>query len=378
MSLSVCILTKNEQENISKAIKSVKDIADEIIVLDTGSTDNTLDICRDLIVRNGRDRSLPPIKIFQTNWTNDFSEARNKLLSFASMDWVLMIDADETFAPESIDVIKELTHPPAPSLQLTLKGRGELKDNSVYAIKSINFYDSPQPVEIFGMKLLPNNGTKEFRGVLHEYPVNKDGSELVIKKLDNIKLFHNGYTEKAEEKKKFRNLKILDDALNSKNDDLYDKINVLSYAIIESLKLGETEKLSNYIFSMGKILSSIPARQVYYYPMVHLSFIYYLKAISNLDNDIFNKYLEYALHFFPNSVQIMEIKAIYFFNQRKFDNSLKIFLEIESILNNDTFYRYSDLNVNEAFKCCYQKISYCYGMFGNNHQKLFYLNKLNH
>ena len=87
-SLSVCMIVKNEELNLAKCLMSVKPVADEIIVVDTGSTDKTKLI-----------GSALGAKVFDFTWTNNFSEARNYSLSKASGDWMLVLDADEMISP---------------------------------------------------------------------------------------------------------------------------------------------------------------------------------------------------------------------------------------------------------------------------------------
>jgi glycosyltransferase involved in cell wall biosynthesis len=100
VTLSVCILAKNEETNISRAIMSIKHIANEIIVLDTGSTDKTKDIAKEL-----------GALIHDFKWDNHFGNARNHLIGLAKMDWVLMIDCDESFNYKDtfriLDIIKK-------------------------------------------------------------------------------------------------------------------------------------------------------------------------------------------------------------------------------------------------------------------------------
>lgn len=88
--LSVCMIVKNEEKLLGKCLDSVKDIADEIVVVDTGSTDKTMDIA----ARYGA-------KIYQHPWQNDFSLHRNQSLSYATGEWVLQIDADEVLDPDT-------------------------------------------------------------------------------------------------------------------------------------------------------------------------------------------------------------------------------------------------------------------------------------
>jgi glycosyltransferase involved in cell wall biosynthesis len=84
-SLSVCLIAKNEEKFIEKCLESIKDIADEIILVDTGSDDKTKEIA-----------SSYGAKIIDYKWQDDFSKARNIYLKNATKDWILSIDADET------------------------------------------------------------------------------------------------------------------------------------------------------------------------------------------------------------------------------------------------------------------------------------------
>lgn len=82
-SLSVMLITKNEADRVERCLASIADIADEIIVLDSGSTDNTLVICQKYTD-----------KITVTDWPG-FGKQKQRALDQTSCDWVLSIDADE-------------------------------------------------------------------------------------------------------------------------------------------------------------------------------------------------------------------------------------------------------------------------------------------
>ena len=86
--LSVILITKNEADRVEKCLLSVKDIADEIVVLDSGSTDNTVEICKQYTD-----------KVTITDWPG-FGKQKQRALDNASCDWVLSIDADEALDPE--------------------------------------------------------------------------------------------------------------------------------------------------------------------------------------------------------------------------------------------------------------------------------------
>lgn len=84
LKLSACIIARDEEKTIAETIKSLGGIADEIIVVDTGSQDSTIEIAREL-----------GCKVSGIPWNDDFSAARNKAIEEATGDYILMIDADE-------------------------------------------------------------------------------------------------------------------------------------------------------------------------------------------------------------------------------------------------------------------------------------------
>jgi len=93
--VSLCMILKNEQDWIERAIESVKDLTAEIILVDTGSTDSTIE----------RVRRFSP-RIIPFSWINDFSAARNVSLEAASRPWILVLDADERISQRDIPVLK--------------------------------------------------------------------------------------------------------------------------------------------------------------------------------------------------------------------------------------------------------------------------------
>jgi tetratricopeptide (TPR) repeat protein len=84
MSLSVCLITRNEEQNLPRVLASVAGLADEVIVTDTGSTDRTVAVAAELKAR-----------VSQVAWANDFAAARNVALEQATGDWVLWLNPDE-------------------------------------------------------------------------------------------------------------------------------------------------------------------------------------------------------------------------------------------------------------------------------------------
>ncbi|NOY53536.1 MAG: glycosyltransferase [Deltaproteobacteria bacterium] len=99
--LSLCMIVKNEEEVLGRCLKSVAEVVDEIVIVDTGSEDNTCDIAASFGAR-----------IIRHNWKDDFSEARNLSLDYARGKWILVLDADEIIAPGDLEKIIETIQNP--------------------------------------------------------------------------------------------------------------------------------------------------------------------------------------------------------------------------------------------------------------------------
>lgn len=95
-SVSLCMIVKNEEKNLAKSLNSVKPIIDEIIIVDTGSTDSTMEIAE-----------VFGAKVFEYKWQDDFAGARNYSLSKASGDWVFVLDADEVVSAQDYHLFYE-------------------------------------------------------------------------------------------------------------------------------------------------------------------------------------------------------------------------------------------------------------------------------
>ena len=96
MKISACLITKDEEKNIEQCLKSIEGIVDEIIIVDTGSNDNTVNVAK----RYSN-------KIFHYVWEDDFSKARNFAIEKANGDYILFLDADDYLA---LDALRKLSN----------------------------------------------------------------------------------------------------------------------------------------------------------------------------------------------------------------------------------------------------------------------------
>lgn len=95
--ISLCIITKNNESTLKNCLSSITGLVSEIILVDTGSTDNTKTIARKFTD-----------KIYDFEWKNNFSEAKNFALEKASKEWILLLDADETISEKDFERIRIL------------------------------------------------------------------------------------------------------------------------------------------------------------------------------------------------------------------------------------------------------------------------------
>jgi len=196
--LSVCIIAKNEEQNISRCLSSVTNIADEIIIVDTGSTDNTIEIARKYTE-----------KIIKYIWVNDFAAARNKSLAEARCDWILFLDCDEELAPGASEtLIEEMSTSNIMGYRLPLENVGS-------PLHGVNYVP----------RLVRNAPGLHFIGKIHETIF---ASMLVLAEQWNMeqgmgktKILHHGYTpDELQRKGKLkRNLALYEDALAELPDE---------------------------------------------------------------------------------------------------------------------------------------------------------------
>ncbi|MDP4099119.1 glycosyltransferase family 2 protein [Paenibacillus sp. P96] len=96
-SISLCMMVRNEEEVLPRCLRSVMHVADEIIVVDTGSADGTVAVAKSL-----------GAKVIQMPWKDNFAAARNRGLEEATGDWIIWLDADEVLDRGEADQLKEL------------------------------------------------------------------------------------------------------------------------------------------------------------------------------------------------------------------------------------------------------------------------------
>jgi tetratricopeptide (TPR) repeat protein len=204
--LSACLIVKNEEAHLARCLSSLKDVVDEIVVVDTGSTDRTIEIAESFGAVIGH-----------FAWCDDFAAARNESLRLATGDWALWIDADEELDAKSVNAIRE----------------GLIRPQfGGYFIQIINFMEAENsanqyvhsPVRLF--QLVPG---VEFAGRIHEQVLpSLHELGLPCATLSKAKINHYGYQAETmlEKNKLERTISMLEREVHEHPEDPFHWFNL--------------------------------------------------------------------------------------------------------------------------------------------------------
>jgi glycosyltransferase involved in cell wall biosynthesis len=190
--ISLCMIVKNEEKTLRRCLESVQDLVDEIIIVDTGSTDLTKTISFEFT-------SL----VYDFVWTKDFSAARNEALSKASGKWVLVLDADEYVQEDDKQLLKDHLN----SLDSSKPLGFMLPIMNILGVSDLN---SSSMLESSGTRLFANLKDIYYSDPIHEQLTYTQGT-ITYSSYPFI-IFHSGYTNEtvAEKNKSQRNLEIFE------------------------------------------------------------------------------------------------------------------------------------------------------------------------
>lgn len=196
--LSLCMIVKNEENKLDRCLNSIAEYVEDIVIVDTGSTDDTKKIAEKYTS-----------KVYDFKWCNDFSKARNFSISKASNDWVLILDADEVIYEFDKEKIEKFIN---------------INSKVVGRIKRINPFEDGKEIKkyIERVNRVFNKNYFHYEGIIHEQVVSKDGSQYSMKSID-IEADHIGYLNEVIDgtNKLERNIDLLMEAIKSNPHDPY-------------------------------------------------------------------------------------------------------------------------------------------------------------
>lgn len=189
MRISACYIVKNEAARLSRSLASLSDAVDEIVVVDSGSSDDTIKIAEQYDAR-----------VFSVPWRDDFSAARNASLEKATGDWILVVDADEYFPDGMAGNIRRVVERYGKDTDLLMFLRRELDEDAGKVL-----LDSYVP------RLLRRVDGLAYEGAIHEEP--RHHGETIRRMAavpgDELLMMHTGYSATLSQAKGERNLALL-------------------------------------------------------------------------------------------------------------------------------------------------------------------------
>lgn len=204
--ISLCMIAKDEEAFLEECLKSVQGLVDEIVLVDTGSIDRTVEIAR----RYGA-------KVVHYAWRDDFSDARNVSLQHATGDWILWLDADERLDKGSAGAIRNAIQDP---------------QFAGYLVEIHNEVGDAQSASTFvhrACRLFRHLPVTRFEGRIHEQVVpslERNGYEVAF--LKGVRILHVGYRQDivADRRKHERTIRMLREEVQRNPDDLFQRFNL--------------------------------------------------------------------------------------------------------------------------------------------------------
>lgn len=191
LKISACYIVKDDAKNLKLSIKSLADYVDEIVVVDTGSSDDSVVVAKSFGAR-----------IFHEQWQNDFAAPRNVALEHARGDWIIFLDSDEYFSEET-----------ARNIRVVIDRAEQFHKNGLMIFRAnIDVEDAnnslPPDYSLRIFKRLPK--VHYFRKIHEEVRVgDKLLDEVTVVPPNILLLYHTGYSSSVSKDKAERNLKLL-------------------------------------------------------------------------------------------------------------------------------------------------------------------------
>ena len=221
LKISACYIVKNEAKNLAKSIKSLKNHVNEIVVVDTGSTDNTIAVARKL-----------GAKVYSFPWQDDFSKARNFVLSKAKGEWLVLLDADEYFTAKTAGNIRKIIR--------------QAQQVDALLIQMVNYDVDKAEIQdyFYQLRIVRNQQGLHYEGKIHEELKLSDGKSMKFLRIppEMLEIYHTGYASSVSRQKLERNLKLLQQAVDSGQSEA----DLARYFCDCYLGLGDMEKCTYY------------------------------------------------------------------------------------------------------------------------------------
>ena len=246
--LSTCIICRNERNYLPKCLQSVEALADEIIVVDSGSTDGSLEWLREY------QKAHPKLKLHERAWPGDFSNQRNYCLGLATGDWILFLDADETIDRDSHSKIKKaVENENVQSYNLEIR-------NYTYDFTEMGYRDGYVTTKLH--RLFRRDPSIFYSGIIHEQV--EPQLDLSKSKDLDILIHHEGKIKEADLGIRNQRLKFYEElALKKREQNLFDAQSHWELGVVY-LKQREMPKAEISFFRAHELSPQTDEFEVYY------------------------------------------------------------------------------------------------------------------
>ncbi len=206
------MIVRDEERFLDGALESMRGVADEICVVDTGSTDASIEIAQ----RRGA-------RVQSVAWRDDFAWARNVSLEMATRRWIFVLDADERLMPSSRTLVQHIGGSPAALRGAWVRARN-LNDD----------YRGSGAMSNALVRLFPNDPRIRYRNAIHEFVTLDDGEGGLDAAMTSIEIEHHGYLADVvtDRRKGERNLRLSRAAAERAPNDPYHQYNLGMAAIL--------------------------------------------------------------------------------------------------------------------------------------------------
>lgn len=308
--LSQCMIVKNEEKNIKKALSWAKDIAFEQIVVDTGSTDRTVEIAEEM-----------GAKVYHFKWIDDFSVAKNYAIEQASGDWIAFLDADEYINETETQYLSNL-----------LNALKQPDNNNQYAniirVPIININDDGKIITShLQYRIFRNKQGIKFEGKIHENIICENTEDNTVFHADDIRIWHTGYKDSVIKEKGIRNIPILEKIVETNPDD-YDALTYLADSV--SSAGDEVKAIELYKQCLDNIESIQSSTRKYHSFLEIIRLSISQNYLADTIYEFFNKFKEY----YPLSPDPYYLIAYYEFKIQNFEKAIIFFEQALESLDN--------------------------------------------
>lgn len=334
--LSLCMIVHNEEDQIENCLLSVKDIVQEIIIVDTGSTDRT----REIAEKFGA-------KVIAHLWNGDFSAARNVGIAECTCNWILVLDADEEWDAQNNGKLEQL-----------------LKDEAIYAysLKIINYYGKTRLEEDYVTdsvcRLFRNLPHIQFRGMIHE-EVTKSITEHYSREriaFTDAVIRHYGYLDDVigKKNKNKRNMEIVKKALDKMPSDYY-----LQYAL--GTEYFQSMHFSKALEVFEPLVGKVSVIEGYASDLLYKTVVC-LKELNELHKAL--HLIQQGKSFYPDFIDLLEMESLILFELHRYEDSIDTLLKCLQIGDVSNIYSSSSgagtykthylLGLANERRCCWE------------------------